>query len=110
MLRGQPSVYDSMLDEEHGKAPETMVAPRIQSFILREESESLLSTGRRLIQVDRTNAQDEVSSRFREAARRISSSSSFVQVLRIDPGSKGTPTKHSVMGPDDGYGNEYIPR
>jgi hypothetical protein len=48
MLRGQPSGYDSTSDEEHEEAPETMVVPRIQSCILREERESLLSTGRRL--------------------------------------------------------------
>jgi hypothetical protein len=70
--------------------------------------ESLLSTGRRLSQVD--NAQDEVSSGFQEVARRRSSSSSSVQVLRMAPGSEGAPTKHSVMGPDDGDGREYIPR
>jgi hypothetical protein len=69
-----------------------------------------LSTGRRLSQVDRTNAQDEVSSGFREVARRRSSSLSSVQVLRMAPGSEGAPTKHNVMGPDDGDGNEYIPR
>jgi hypothetical protein len=57
-------MYDSASDEEREEASETMVAPRIQSCILREESESLLSTGRRLSQVDRTNAQDEVSSGF----------------------------------------------
>ena len=56
MLRGQPSVYNSMSNEEREEAFETAVAPRIQSFILKEESESLLSTGRRLSQVDRTNA------------------------------------------------------
>jgi hypothetical protein len=44
MLRGQPSVSD----EEREEASETVVAPRIQSRIPREESESLLSTGRRL--------------------------------------------------------------
>jgi hypothetical protein len=81
-----------------------------QSCIPREESESLLSTGRRLSQVDRTDAQDEVSSGFREVARRRSSSSSSVQVLRMAPGSEGAPTEHSVMGPDDGDGSEYIPR
>jgi hypothetical protein len=52
MLRGQPSVYDSTSDEKREEAPETAVAPRIQSCILKEESESLLSTGRRLSQVD----------------------------------------------------------
>jgi hypothetical protein len=102
MLRGQPSVYDSTSDEEREEASETAVAPRIQSCIPREESESLLSTGRRLSQVDRTNAQDEVSSGFQDVARRRSSSSSFVQVLRMAPGSEGAPTEHSVMGPDDG--------
>jgi hypothetical protein len=48
MLRGQPSVYDSASDEAHEEASETVVAPRIQSCISREESESLLSTGKRL--------------------------------------------------------------
>jgi hypothetical protein len=56
MWRGQPSIYHSMSDEEHEEASETVVAPRIHSCILREESESLLSTGRSLSQVDRTNA------------------------------------------------------
>jgi hypothetical protein len=110
MLRGQPMMYDSASDEEREEAPETAVAPRYQSCIPREESESLLSTGRRLNQVDRTDAQDEVSSGFREVARRRSSSSSSVQVLRMAPGSEGAPTEHSVMGPDDGDGSEYIPR
>ena len=86
------------------------MAPRIQSCILREESESLLSTGRRLIQVDQTDAQDEVSLGFREVARRRSSSSSSVQVLWMAPSSEGASTEHSMMGPDDGDGNEYIPR
>jgi hypothetical protein len=90
------------------------LGPRIQSHILREERESLLSTGRRLIWCDRTDAQGGVdsprSSGFIVAVRRRSSSSSSVQVLRISPGSEGAPTKHSVMGPDDGDGNEYIPR
>jgi hypothetical protein len=31
-------------------------------------------------------------------------------VLRMAPGSEGAPTEHNVMGPDDGDGNEYIPR
>jgi hypothetical protein len=48
MLRGKPLVYDSSSDEEHEEAFETAVVPRISSFIQREESESLLSTGRRL--------------------------------------------------------------
>jgi hypothetical protein len=76
----------------------------------REESESRLSTGRRLSQVDRTNAQDEVSSGFQDVARRRSSSSSFVHVLRMAPGSEGALTEHNVMGSDDGRGSEYIPR
>jgi hypothetical protein len=49
------------------------------------------------------------SSRFRVAVKRRSSSSSFVQVLRMAPGSKGAPTEHNVMGSDDGHGSEYIP-
>jgi hypothetical protein len=110
MLRGQPSMYDSTSDEDREEASETTVAPRIQCCILREESESLLSTGRRLGQVDRTNAQDEVSSRLQDVVKRRSSSSSFVQVLRMAPGSEGAPTEHSVMGPDDEDGSEYIPR
>jgi hypothetical protein len=110
MLRGQPMMCDSASDEEREEASETAVAPRYQSCIPREESESLLSTGRRLSQVDRTDAQDEVSSGFREVARRRSSSSSSVQVLWMAPGSEGAPTEHSMMGPDDGDGNEYIPR
>ena len=68
-----------------------------------------MSTGRRLSQVDRTDAQDEVSSGFREVSRRISSSSSSVQVLQMAPGSEGDSTEHSVMGPDDGDGSKYIP-
>jgi hypothetical protein len=50
MLRGQTSMCDSMSDEEDEEALETAVAPRIESCIPREESESLLSTGRRLSQ------------------------------------------------------------
>jgi hypothetical protein len=45
----------------------------------------------------------------RIAVRRIYSSLSYVQVLRIDPSLEGAPTKHNLMGPDDGYGSEYIP-
>ena len=48
MLRGQPMMYDSTSDEEHEEASQTAVAPRYQYFIPREESESLLSTGRRI--------------------------------------------------------------
>ena len=101
---------DSTSDEEREEASETAVAPRYQSCILREESESLLSTGRRLSQVDRTNAQDEVSSGFQEVSRRRSSSSCSVQVLWMALGSEGAPTEHSVMEPDDGDGSKYIPR
>ena len=82
MLRGQASVYDSASDEEHEEAPETAMVPRIQSCIPREESESLLSTGRRLSWCGRTNAQGGVdsprSSRFWVVVRRRSSSSSSV--------------------------------
>jgi hypothetical protein len=62
MLRRQPSRYDSALDEEHEEAPETAMGPRIQSCIPREESESLLSTGRMLSWYGRTNAQGGVDS------------------------------------------------
>jgi hypothetical protein len=51
-----------------------------------------------------------MSSRFRVAVERMSSSLSYVQVLRMAPGSEGAPTKHSVMEPDDGDDSEYIPR
>jgi hypothetical protein len=49
-------MYDSVSDDENEEALETMVVPRIQSCILREESKSLLSTSRRLSQYGRTNA------------------------------------------------------
>jgi hypothetical protein len=49
------------------------------------------------------------SSGFWVVARRRSSSSSSVQVLRIAPGSEGAPTEHSVMEPDDSDGSEYFP-
>jgi hypothetical protein len=71
-------MYDSTSDEERGEASETVVAPRIQSCIPREESECLLSTSRRLGQVDRTNAQNEVSLGFQDVSRRRSSSLSSV--------------------------------
>ena len=64
-----------------------------------------MSIDRRLNQVDRIDAQDEVSSGFWEVARRRSSSSSSMQVLRMAPGSEGAPTKHSVMRQDDGDGS-----
>jgi hypothetical protein len=40
---------DSALDEECEEDYEAVVVPRYQSFISREDNESLLSTGRRLI-------------------------------------------------------------
>jgi hypothetical protein len=47
-------------------------------------------------------------------ASRKSSGSSYVQVLRLAPGSEGAPTAYSVMdlrtGPGDGDGSEYHPR
>ena len=102
-------MYDSASNQEREEASETTVVPRIQSCITREGSESLLSTSRRLSQVDRTVSQDEVRSGFWEVARRRSSSSSSMQVLRMGPGSEGAPTEHNVMGPDDGDGSEYFP-
>jgi hypothetical protein len=69
-----------------------------------------MSTGRRLSQVDRNNAQDEVSSGFHVVSKRRSCSSSYVQVLRMAPSSEGAPTEHSVMELDDSGGNEYFPR
>ena len=48
MLRGQPSMYDSTSDEEREEASETAVEPRYQYCIPREDTKSLLSTGRRL--------------------------------------------------------------
>jgi hypothetical protein len=91
------------------------VIPRIQSCIPREERESLQSTSRRLSRCEGTTAQsgrmDSLrSSGFRVAVRRMSSGSSYVQVLGMAPGSEGAPTANSVMGPDDGDGSEYIPR
>jgi hypothetical protein len=44
------------VSDEEQEAPETAVGPRIQSCILREERESLLSTDRRLSWCDRTDA------------------------------------------------------
>jgi hypothetical protein len=68
---------------------------------------------RRLNRCDQTNAQGGVdsprSSRFRVVVRRRSSSSSYVQMLRIAPGFEGAPTEHSVMEPDDSDSNEYFP-
>jgi hypothetical protein len=112
-VRGQPTGYDSELDEEQ-EAPETVVGPRIHSCIPREERESLLSIGRRLSWCDRTEAQSgrmdsPRSSGFRVVVRRMSSSSSSMQVLGLAPGSEGAPTTNNVMGPDDGDDSEYIP-
>jgi hypothetical protein len=80
-----------MSDEEHEEAPETTVVPKIQYCILREERESLLSTGRRLNQCDQTDAQGGVdsprSSGFWVTVMRRYSSSSYVQVLRMARGS-----------------------
>jgi hypothetical protein len=74
MLRGQPSGYDSTSDEEK-KAPETVVIPRIRSFIPREERESLMSTDMRLSWCHRTDAHGGVdsprSSRFKVASEYI---------------------------------------
>ena len=83
-----------------------------------EERESLLSTGKRLSQHERTNAQEwgfdsPRSSGFRVAARRLSSDSSSMQVVALVPGSEGAPIANSVMdlrtGPI-GDGSEYLPR
>jgi hypothetical protein len=62
MLRGQPSGYDSTSDEEHEEAPDIAVVPRIQYFIQRDKSESLIITTRRLNQCGQTNAQGGVDS------------------------------------------------
>jgi hypothetical protein len=82
MLQGQPSGYDSTSDEEHEEAPETAMVPRIQFCIMREESESLLSTDMRLSWCDRTDAQGGVdsprSSGFQVTVRRRYSSLSYV--------------------------------
>jgi hypothetical protein len=61
MMRGQPTGFDSELDEEQ-EAPETAVGQRIQSCIPREEMESLLSIGRRLSWCDQTEARGGVDS------------------------------------------------
>jgi hypothetical protein len=91
-----------------------MVVPRVYYCILREESECLLSTIRRLVWCDRTDAQGGVnsprSSGFRVASRSISSTLSYLQVLMMDPCSVGYPTEQIVMGPDDRDGSKYIPR
>jgi hypothetical protein len=48
------------------------------------------------------------SSGFQVASRRRYSSLSYVQVLRITTGLEGSPRNHSLMGPNDGDGSEYI--
>jgi hypothetical protein len=53
MVRGKPTGYDLVSDEEH-EAHETAVVLRVKYFILREEMESLLSIGRRLSWCERT--------------------------------------------------------
>ena len=78
------------------------MAPRIQSRVLMEERESLLSNGRRLNQHEQTNAQEwgidpPRSSGFKVAPRRLSSDSSSVQVVALVPGSEEAPTANSVM-------------
>ena len=110
----QPTVDDSDKEQE---APETTVAPRVQSRVLMEERESLLSTGRKLSQYEQTIAQDgrvesPRSSGFQVAARRLSSYSSSVQVVALVPGSQGAPTANGVMDlrtepVEDG--SEYLP-
>ena len=111
----QPTLDE--LDEEQ-EASEAAVAPRVQSRVSMEVRESLLSTGRRFIQHERTIAKEwridsPRSSRFRVDARRLSSDSSSVQVVALVPGSKGAPTANSVMDlrtrPDDD-GSEFLPR
>ena len=77
----QPTVDD--LDEEQ-EAPKTAVVPRVQSRVLMEERESLLSTIRSLSQHERTNDQEwgfdsPRSSGFRVASRKLSSYSSSVK-------------------------------
>jgi hypothetical protein len=113
MMRGQPTGDDSESDEEQ-EAPKTAVVRRVQSCILREERESLQSIDRRLSWCERTKAQSGRmdflrSSGFRVVASRMISGLSYVQVLRLAPGSEGAPTENNVMGPDDGDGSEYIP-
>ena len=67
-----------------------------------EERESLLSTGRRLIQHERTNAQEwgidsPRRSGFRVVSRRLSLDSNSVQVVVLVPGLEGAPTPNNVM-------------
>jgi hypothetical protein len=50
------------------------------------------------------------SSRFQVVFRRRSSSSSYVQVLRMAQSSEGAPTEHNVIEPVDSDGSEYFPR
>jgi hypothetical protein len=78
------------------------VGPRIQSCILREERESLLSTGGKLSWCDQTDAQGGVDSPrslgFKVAIRRMSFGSSFVRVLRMAPSLEGAPTEYIGTG------------
>jgi hypothetical protein len=100
IFQGQPSCYDSTSKYEQ-ENPKTMVGPRIQSCIPREEMESLMTIGRRLSWFDQTDAQGQVDSPriswFRVVLRRRSFGSSFMQVLGLAPGSEGAPTVNNVM-------------
>ena len=105
------------LDEEQ-EAPEAALVRRVQSRVPMEEMESLLSTGRRLNQHERTNAQEwridsPRSLGFKVADRRLSSYLSSVQVVALVLGSEGALTTNNVMDlrtrpVDDG--SEYLPR
>jgi hypothetical protein len=100
IVRGQPTVGDSDSDEEQ-EALETAVGPRIQPQNTREERVPLLSTDRRLSWCEWTKAQGGVdyprSSGFIVVSKRMSSSSSSMQVLRLAPSSKGAPIADNVM-------------
>jgi len=117
-VRGQPTVagwISGAGSDEEQMAPEAAVGPRIQPRIPREETESLLSTGRRASRSDGTNAQGVASSGFPVAVSGGSSGSSSVQVLGMAPGSEGAPTALSMiemkMEPADvGDDSEYLPR
>ena len=76
------------------------MAPMVQSQVLMEERESLLSIGRRLSLYERTNVEDwrvdsPKSSGFSVASRRLSSYSS--SVVALVPGLDGAPTTNIVM-------------
>lgn len=114
-VRGQPTVagwISGAGSDEEQMAPE---AAGNQPRIPREETESLLSTGRRASRSDGTNAQGVASSGFPVAVSGGSSGSSLVQVLGMAPGSEGAPTALSMiemkMEPADvGDDSEYLPR